>query len=100
MADQKLSPLVVPGPGQPLHSWDVADADVRMRFRMLLDQTSSESAVQKLVHDGDITTEDMVAFGHLNFAAFVSGFEPAVGLWNGSAIIDPRILEWLSNDDA
>lgn len=46
----------------------------------------------------DITIEDMAALGHLNYAAFVSGFEPAVGLWNGSAIIDPRILEWLSND--
>lgn len=23
---------------------------------------------------------------------------PAVGLWNGSVKLDPRILEWLSND--
>lgn len=103
MADRKLSPLEVPGPGQPLHSWDVEDSRIQMQFRMLLDQTrstSSESAVQKLVHDGDITIEDMAAFGHLNFAAFISGFEPAVGLWNGSAKLDPRILEWLRSDDA
>ncbi|MFC4138493.1 MULTISPECIES: hypothetical protein [unclassified Microbacterium] len=69
-----------------------------MKFETLLDQSSSESAVQKLAHGGDVTVEDLAALGQLNFAAFISGFEPAVSLWKGSAKLDPRILEWLSND--
>lgn len=98
MTDGKVPQLVVPGPGEPLLSWDV-DSDWRIqgKFTMLLEQTRSESAIQKLVHGGDITVEDMAALGHLNFAAFISGFEPAVALWKGSAKLDPRILEWLSN---
>ncbi|MDR6868334.1 hypothetical protein J2Y69_002948 [Microbacterium resistens] len=96
MTDEKLSPHQVPGPGQPLHSWDVEDSRVRMEFRMVLDHTQAETAVLKLVHGGEITTEDMVTFGHLNFAAFISGFEPAIALWKGSAKLDPRIVTWLS----
>lgn len=69
-----------------------------MQFRMLLDQTRSEENVLKLVHGDEISTEDMATFGHVNFAAFISGYEPAIALWNGSAKLDPRILDWLSKD--
>lgn len=99
MADGKLPQLVVPGAGEPLLSWDV-DSDWRIqgKFTMLLEQTSSQHAVEKLVHGGNITVEDMAALGQLNFAAFISGFEPAVALWKGSAKLDPRILTWLSTE--
>lgn len=79
-------------------SWDVdSDWRVQGKFEMLMEQTRSESAVHKLAQGAELTVADMAAFGFLNFAAFISGFEPAVALWNGSAKLDPRILNWLQS---
>ena len=83
---------VVPAPGEPHRKWRTADPELGPGDALLLLQSSdSKVAVTKLIAgEEELTKDEIISLGRLNFHCFLQGYEPMVALFREPKI-DPAI---------
>ena len=89
--ERKIS--VVPAPGEPHRKWRKADPELGPGEAVLLIIASdSKAAVSKLIAgSGDLTKDEVISLGRLNFHCFLQGYEPMVALFRATIKLDPAI---------
>lgn len=82
----------MPAPGEPHRQWRSVDPELgRADAVLLLMASDSKVAVTKLIAGTeDLTKDEIISLGRLNFHCFISGYEPMVALFR-SPKIDPAI---------
>lgn len=86
---------VVPAPGEPHRQWHTVDPELgRGDALLLLMASESKMAVTKLIAGTeDLTKDEIISLGRLNFHCFIHGYEPMVSLFRSphSLKIDPAV---------
>lgn len=79
---------MVPAPGEPHRQWRNADPELGRGDALLLLQSSdSKVAVTKLITaTEDLTKDEIISLGRLNFHCFIQGYEPMVALFSSPKI--------------
>lgn len=95
--ERKIS--VVPAPGEPHRQWRTADPEMGPREAVLLIMASdSKVAISKLIAGaGDLTKDEVISLGRLNFHCFLQGYEPMVALFRATIKIDPAIPDLIGD---
>jgi hypothetical protein len=79
-------------PGVPLRPWSLEPQDETAMGAVLTAQASGGiDALRHLIAGEPLSHEDLLAFGRLNFHAFLSGWEPMVALYDDVPILDPSV---------
>lgn len=75
---------VVPGPDEPRRRWQNTDPFLaRMDLELLIMASKSTSAVAKLIlGTDDLTQDEIITLGELNFRCWLQGYEPAILLFS------------------
>jgi hypothetical protein len=82
--------------GQPLREWDDLPPEHASGAAMLMLQgADADGAVERLIAGEPLSTEDVVAFGRLNFVCYLSGWVPMVALYR-EPLIDPAVAALLA----
>lgn len=89
---------VVPAPGEPHRKWRTADPELGPGDALhLLFASNSKVAVTKLIAgEEELTKDEIISLGRLNFHCFISGYEPMVALFS-SPKIDPDIPDLIGD---
>lgn len=97
-SERKIS--VVPAPGEPHRQWRTADPELGPGEAVLLILASdSKTAVSKLIAEtGDLTKDEIISLGRLNFHCFLQGYEPMVMLFREAIKIDPAISDLIGDE--
>lgn len=92
----------VPGPGQPLRTWDGSDPlDAAVDAELLIKASGSGSAIRKLVAgDRALSDGELISLGHLNSRCHLQGYEPMTLLWPDGARLHPAIPSLLDEQQA
>ncbi|PPF69544.1 hypothetical protein C5E16_04300 [Clavibacter michiganensis] len=82
--------------GQPLREWD----DIPARFaagaaHLMVQGAEAAEAVERLIAGETLGSDDVIAFGRLNFHCYLSGWVPMVALYREPRI-DPTAAELLA----
>ncbi|GAA1165433.1 hypothetical protein GCM10009673_22240 [Nesterenkonia sandarakina] len=95
--ERKIS--VVPAPGEPHRQWHTADPELAPGEAVLLIMASdSKAAVSKLIAgSGDLSKDEVISLGRLNFHCFLQGYEPMVMLFRATIKIDPAIPDLIGD---
>lgn len=73
-------------PGEPLRPW-TAEVPATLDLALTIKGAHAEEPVIRLLEGGEITKDDLIAFGRLNSYCVLNWYEPLVGL------IGPRAPE-------
>lgn len=91
---------VVPAPGEPHRQWRTADPELGPGEAVLLIMASdSKVAVSKLIAGTeDLTKDEIISLGRLNFHCFLQGYEPMVALFRSTIKIYPPIPDFIGDE--
>lgn len=82
--------------GQPLREWDDLPAEhAAGAAHLMLAGAHAEDAVARLIAGEPLSTDDVVAFGRLNFFCYLSGWVPMVALYR-EPLMDPAAAALLA----
>lgn len=97
-SERKIS--AVPAPGEPHRKWRTADPELGPGEAVLLIMASdSKAAVSKLIAgSGDLTKDEVISLGRLNFHCFLQGYEPMVALFRETIKLDPAIPDLIGDE--
>jgi hypothetical protein len=81
--------------GTPLRAWtDHPEKTAGIAAELLIKTSDSFEAVRRILAKEDLSKDDVIAFGRLNFHCFLSGYEPLVALV-GDPMFSPDVAPLL-----
>ena len=79
-------------PGIPLRPWSLQPEDeTAMAADLTVQSGGAVDALRHLIAGDPLSHDDLLAFGRLNFHAFLKGWEPMVALYDVVPILDPAV---------
>lgn len=79
-------------PGVPLRPWSLEpENETAMDADLIAQAGGAVDALRHLIASEPLSHNDMLAFGRLNFHAFLKGWEPMVALYDDVPILDPSV---------
>lgn len=90
----------VPGPGQPLRTWDGTDPRAAAAdAQVLIKASGSTVAIRKLIAgEQSLSDVELIALGQLNSRCHLQGYEPMTLLWTDGARLHPAIPPLLGKE--
>lgn len=90
----------MPAPGEPHRQWRTADPELGPgEATLLILASDSKVAVTKLITAaGDLTKDEIISLGRLNFHCFLQGYEPMVVLFKSTIKIHPAIPDLIGDE--
>ncbi|MBT1636857.1 hypothetical protein [Clavibacter michiganensis] len=81
--------------GTPLRAWtDLPEKTATLAADLLIKSSDSIESVRRLLANEEVSQNDVIAFGRLNFRCFLSGWEPLVALF-GDPLFSPEVAPLL-----
>ncbi len=78
--------------GVPLRPWSLEpENETAMAADLTVTASGAIDAIKHLIAGEQLSNDDMLAFGRLNFHSFLSGWEPMVALYDDIPILDPSV---------
>ena len=79
-------------PGVPLRPWSLEpENETAMAAGLTVQAGGAVDAIRHLIAGDTLSHVDLLAFGRLNFHAFLSGWEPMVALYDDEPKLDPSV---------